>query len=204
MTRALVSSGRSDFDELGADEAGETGRARGGHGLDLGIAAFGCGGWKCGAADGDDLDAVLRLHRQQRVPGIDRAHEGVGRHDAGDIRDLRHVQQRRDARHDVLAKGVAGRQQMTVAGRELDDELRQVLGEEMLIGRVLGEEHRGDAGDLGGSLGGGAAFAPAISTWISPPIAAAAATALSVAALSVLLSCSATTRRAIRSPALRS
>jgi hypothetical protein len=72
-------------------------------------------------AHGDDLDRVGRLHGRQRVAGVDRAHEGVGGLDADDVGDLRHVEQRGDARQDVLAEGGGRREDVRVA-RRADDE----------------------------------------------------------------------------------
>jgi hypothetical protein len=48
---------------------------------------------EAGHAHGDDLDLVGRLHRRERIAGIDRAHEGIGGFDGADIGDLRHVEQ---------------------------------------------------------------------------------------------------------------
>src|SRR6185312_2118862 len=56
--------------------------------------------------------------------------------------------------HHVLAERSRRRQHVAVAGRELDHQIGDVLGERMLIGLVVGEQHLGDAGDLGGSVGG--------------------------------------------------
>ena len=54
--------------------------------------------------------------------------------------------------------------------------------------RRIGEQHLGDAVELGGRLGDGAGSrAPATRTWTSPPSALAAVRALAVAALSVVV-----------------
>ena len=73
------------------------------------------------------------------------------------------------------------------------------LGQPVLVGRVIGEQHLGDAGDLAAAVGDRrGSLAPATSTWTSPPIAAAAVTRIERgAACSAWLSCSATTRTVI-------
>jgi hypothetical protein len=65
-------------------------------------------GVEAGGAHGDDLDRIGALHGGDRVAGVDRALEGVGAIDFDDVADLRHVEQRGDARRDVLAVAVAG------------------------------------------------------------------------------------------------
>src|SRR5437660_1538858 len=50
----------------------------------------------------DDLDPVLRLHGREGITGIDRAYEGVAAHDRDDVGDLRQVEQRSDARREIL------------------------------------------------------------------------------------------------------
>ena len=60
----------------------------------------------------DHLDAVLRLHCRQRVTGVYRAHERVGRVNAADVGHLGHVEQRGNSRHEVLAE--AGRRREDV------------------------------------------------------------------------------------------
>jgi hypothetical protein len=69
-----------------------------------------------GGANGDDLDGIGTLHRRQRVAGVDRADEGIGRFDGGDFGDLGHIEQGGDARRDVLAEGGGRGQDVAVAG----------------------------------------------------------------------------------------
>ena len=55
-----------------------------------------------GGAHGDDDLRVGRLDRLDRVAGVDRPLEGLRADHLGDVGDLHHVEQRRDARRDVL------------------------------------------------------------------------------------------------------
>ena len=47
---------------------------------------------------------------------------------------------------------------MRVTPGELDDERRDILGEPVIVGGIIGEQHLPRAGDLGGGLGNGAAI----------------------------------------------
>ena len=95
-TRAEVSSGRSERGQRGADEGRDRGIVGDLDAFDDGCVAALCRGrLEGGGAHGDDLDRVARLHRGQRVAGIDRPHERIGRFDRRDLRDLRHVEHRR-------------------------------------------------------------------------------------------------------------
>ena len=101
-----------------------------------------------GGADGDDLLRVGRLHRLDGVAGIDRAPERVGRDHLDDVGDLHHVEQRGDARHDVLAGGGGRRDERVVGAGERDDQRGERLGEAVLERVGFGEQHLGDAGEL--------------------------------------------------------
>ena len=61
----------------------------------------------CGA-DRQNLLRVLRLHRLDGIAGVGRAAERVGAEHLHHVGDLHHVEERRDARHDVLAAAVVG------------------------------------------------------------------------------------------------
>jgi hypothetical protein len=63
---------------------------------------------EAGGTHGDDLDRSARLHGGDGVTGVDRALEGVGAFDRDDLGDLVNVQQRGNARQDVLAVGGGG------------------------------------------------------------------------------------------------
>ena len=57
--------------------------------------------------------------RRHRVAGVDQPDERVLRLDLGDVRDGLHIEQRGDARHQVLAKGSGAREDVRVAARLL-------------------------------------------------------------------------------------
>ena len=194
------------FRQLGPDEFREPGRAGRLDRLDRRRSARRLARREGGPAHCDDLDRILRLNRLQRVAGIDRPHEGIGRNDRADVGNLHHVEQCRDPRHQILARGRRRCQQVRVTSGELDE--RAVPHSRQAHGR---RPHRRRAAPCEPRRCAAAASAtprqslPAtrMST-SSPAISLAAARALRVAGLSVRLSCSATTRAAIRSPAPRS
>ena len=150
----------------------------------------------------DHLLGVLRAHRLHGVAGIDQPLEGVGRDHLDDVGDLHDVEQRRDARHEILARRGRRRDDRVVGAGERDDQRGERLRQHVLIGGAVGEQHLLDAVELGGGFGDGAAALPATSTCTSAPSALAAVSALLVASLSVLLSCSATRSVVIRHPAI--
>ena len=96
--------------DFGRDEAGDARIAAARDGLDSCRTAGGFGLGKGGAAHGDDLLGVRRLHGGNRVAGVDRPGEGVGAFNREDVRDLHHVEQGSNARRDVLAVAGGGRQ----------------------------------------------------------------------------------------------
>ena len=201
--RAAVSSGRSDFDNSARQELRQPGRTGRRHRLDRRRAARRLDRRESGAAHRDDFYPVRRLHRRQRVAGIDRPHKGVGRHDGADVGDLHDVEQCRDPRHQILARSRRRRQHVRVALGQPGHQRRHILGQAVVIGRIVGQQHLGGAGDLGRRLGRRRQSLPATRMWMSPPNSFAAATALSVAGFSAALSCSARTRTGIRSLAPR-
>jgi hypothetical protein len=75
------------------------------------------------------------------------------------ISDLRHVEQRGDARHDVLAEGGGRGEHVAVAGGQSDTPARPGSRPAGRRRRRVGDQHLGDAGDLGGGLGGAGAAA---------------------------------------------
>ena len=155
MILAEVSSGRSDFDSSSPtnDEIAGIGRGRGV--LDRRGAAL-AGRLEGRGAHRDDLDLVLRAHGLHRVAGIDQPLERVGRDHLDDVGDLHHVEQRGDARHEVLAGGGRRRDDRVVGRRQRHDQRRQRLGQHVLVGRVVGEQHLGDAVELRGRFRDGA------------------------------------------------
>ena len=106
-----------------------------------------------GAAHGDHLLGVGRFHRGDRVAGVDRPGEGVLALDREDLGDLHDVEQGGDARRDVLAGGGRRRDEGVVVGHQLRGERRDILGQLVGVGRVVGDMDLADAGDLRGGLG---------------------------------------------------
>ena len=120
----------------------------------------------------DDLLGVGRLDRLDRVAGIDRTLERVGRDDLDDLRNLHHVEECRDARHDVLAgRGRGGHDRRITAGQR-DDQRRQRFGQLMRVSRIVRHQHFFDAVEPGGASCGRASHSsPATRTWTGPPSA---------------------------------
>ena len=114
---AEVSSGRSLSATLSDDPLAQRRIVGGVDLLDRGRAAR-SGGLEGRGADRHDLPGVRRADRLDGVAGVDRPLERVGVDDAGDVGDDHHVQQRRDARHDVLGVGRRGRDDVVVALRQ--------------------------------------------------------------------------------------
>eukprot|EP01022_Parablepharisma_sp_SALTPOND_P004193 TRINITY_DN118_c0_g1_i10.p1 TRINITY_DN118_c0_g1~~TRINITY_DN118_c0_g1_i10.p1 ORF type:complete len:1227 (-),score=392.65 TRINITY_DN118_c0_g1_i10:741-4421(-) len=139
--------------DLAADEAG---LARIGHGRDAfhGGRATLCSRIETGGPHGDDLDRVDRLHGGNGVTGVDRALEGVGRVDLGDVGDLAHVQAGGHARQDVLAVGSGGGQDVAVILGNGQDLFGDVLGQTIGELRGIGQQHLGYARHLGSGVGG--------------------------------------------------
>ena len=100
---APVSSGRSFWASASLskrDRSPALGRRA--HGLDRRLRVAGPGRSERGGANRDHPLGVGRLDRLNRVAGVDRALERVGRDDLHDVRQLHDVEQRGDAGHDVL------------------------------------------------------------------------------------------------------
>ncbi len=106
-----------------------------------------------GGADRDDLLRVGRLHGLDGVTGIDRALEGVRRVDGGDFRDLRDVEKRGDAGHEVLAHGGGRGDDRVIILGEAHDESGEGLRNRMRVERVVGDEHLLHAVELRGGFG---------------------------------------------------
>ncbi|KAF1854083.1 hypothetical protein Lal_00005300 [Lupinus albus] len=139
--------------QLGRDEARQGGIGRSSDVLDRGAAG---GGRRLerGGADGDHLHRVGRLHGGDGVAGIDRPLEAVGRNHGGDLGNHRDIQQGRDARSQVLAGRSGGREDVAIAGSERHQQGCDRLGQSVLVGGIVGEQHLGDAGQLRGLLRG--------------------------------------------------
>ena len=154
MIFAEVSSGRSLLATSSPTNDGEAGIGGGRRVLDRRAAAL-AGRLEGRGAHGDDLLGVLRLHGLDRVAGIDRPLEGVGRDHLDDLGDLHHVEQRGDARHHVLEARGRGRDEGVVVRRQRHDQRSQRLGEIVLVSRAFGEQHFLDALQLRGGFGRG-------------------------------------------------
>src|SRR5512135_3568644 len=140
--RAEVSSGRSDFDTsrpTKLERPLSAGAARG-HRVEA------------GGAHRDHLDLVARLHCGERIAGVDRPHEGVGRLDGDDLGDRLHVEQRGRARHHVLAVRGRGREQVRIALGERGEQRADVLGDLVVELRGVRVQHFRDPGNLCGGL----------------------------------------------------
>ena len=88
--------------------------------------------------------------RGDGIARVDRPAKARGAFDGHDVRDLRRIEQRGDARHQVLAEG--GRRAEDVRERrcELGDLRRERGGERVFVRGVGHVEHARDAGDLRG------------------------------------------------------
>src|SRR3546814_19351637 len=83
-----------------------------------------------GAADGQDELGVAALDGRDRVAGVDRPGEGLGTLDRQDLADLHHVEQRGDARRDILAGGRRGRDERVVAAPQFGRSEESRVGKE--------------------------------------------------------------------------
>ena len=203
MILAEVSSGRSDFDNSSPTNAESPGSAAGCGILHAGRAAL-ARRLEGRGAHGDDLLGVGRLHGLDRVAGIDRPLESVGRDHLGDLGNLHDVEQRGHARHHVLAVGGRRRDDGVIAAGERDDQRGERLGD--------GDARKGRRPPAAPSSRRRAwrrRRRPLCNPCRRPArarrrrCALAAVSALVVASLSTLLSCSAIRSVVIRAPPLR-
>src|ERR1700729_3692866 len=135
-----------------ADKAGKTGIAGGRRILHRRTAAI-ARGRKGRGPHGDDLLGVLRFHGLDGVASINRPLERVRRDHLDDLRHLHHVEQRGNARHDVLEARGRRRNEGVIAPGKADNQSREGLGQVMRIGGTIGEQDFLDARQLGGSVG---------------------------------------------------
>ena len=147
MIFAEVSSGRSDFDNSSPANDDSPGSAA------AAAASTGCraalpGRLERRGAHRDHLFGVVRTHGLDGVAGIDRPLERVRPIDLGDVGNLHDVEQRRDARHEVLARGGRRRDDRLVGAGERDDQRGRRLGQHVLIGRRIRQQHLLDAVEL--------------------------------------------------------
>src|SRR6185312_6320598 len=118
------------------------------------IVAAAAGSGPGGGADGGDYGMRrIRLDRDDRVAGVDRALERMAALDAHHVADLGHTEQRGDARGKILAEGGGGREYMAVAVGGLRNLRRQHGGQRVCVLRAADGEYATHAVDLRG-LGG--------------------------------------------------
>ena len=150
--RAEVSSGRSVFDNSSPTNDGKAGIGRRRHRLGRSRAAV-ASRLEGRGAHRDHLLGVLGAHGLHRIARIDQPLEGVGGDHLDDVGDLHDIEQRRHPGHEVLRIGGRRRDDGVVARRQRDDERRHRLGQHVLVGRILRDQHLGNAGELRRSLG---------------------------------------------------
>src|SRR3984957_19870570 len=103
------------------------------------------GGRKGRGPHGDDLLGILRFDSLDGVAGIDRPLERVGRYHLDDFRHLHDVEQRGDARHDVLEARGRRRNEGIIASGKTDDQSRERLSEVMRVGGAVSKQDFLDA-----------------------------------------------------------
>ena len=171
--------------DLAADEAALAAVGHAVGGLDRGAAAGGRRRIEAGGAHGDDLGRVAALHGGDGVAGVDRALEGVGAVDLGDVADLR---RRRAWRPRAARRSCRWRWRGTGCGCSS-------LAMASTCAATFSARPSARLGAVGvrctlatpaicaAALAASAALAPATSTCTSPPQAMAAVTVLRVARL---------------------
>jgi hypothetical protein len=121
--------------------------------FDRGAAAFGRGFERRDAHGRDDGRVRRHLDRQDRVARVDGTLERVRALDVHDVGDLADAEQRRHARHHVLAERRRRAEHVAVASSQLRN-LRCVHRRQwLLVGRIFNDEYLPDARN-GGRLSG--------------------------------------------------
>ena len=139
--------------ELVLDEADQALVAGAGDRLDCSTPALGGCCIERRGAHRHHLRGIVALHRGERVARVCRAHEDALGNDFDDVGDLSHVEQGGNPRHDVLAEGRGRGDQVAVALGEADQQRCQVLGDAVLVGRIVCVQDLVDAGGLRSGLG---------------------------------------------------
>ena len=80
-------------------------------------------------------------------------------HDLDDIGNLRDIEQRGDARCDILARRVGREQDMAVSARKADDQGGYAFGQLVRVGGAVSSDHLGNTRDLCGFDGSAGATA---------------------------------------------
>src|SRR5690554_2703244 len=109
-----------------------------------------------GRAYRDNLDGVARLDSGDGVTRVDRTNKRVLGFNAHDVRHLSNVQQRSNARHEVFTGSTGSRQDVAVAFTDFGHQLAQVLGQEMTVNSVVGNQYLVHAFCLGSGFSDGA------------------------------------------------
>jgi hypothetical protein len=174
--------------DFGADEGRQAGSPPA-ETASTGRTAFGRSLVKGSAAHGDDELRIRRFDGRDRVAGIDRAGEGLRTFDRQDVRNLHHVEQRGDARRDVLAGGRGGRDEGIMRPHEVGDQRRDIFSRLCRKRRCRRRAPFGRRRSCAASFGDAIAPEPATRRCTSPSFAAAV-DAASVASLTALPSCS--------------
>jgi hypothetical protein len=105
------------------------------------------------------MTSFARFDSGDGVAGVDRPGEAALALDRNDVGHLHHVEQRGDARGDVLAGRGGGREEGVVMAHQVGHQRRDVLGQLVLVGGVVGQVDLADPGDLRRLLGHSAAAA---------------------------------------------
>src|SRR6056297_1543753 len=122
------------------------------------VAAAIRGGRERGTADRrDDRGVVRDLYGHDRVAGIDRALESAGVDHFLDVGDLVDAEQRRGARHQVLAEGGRRAEHVAVVSGQRSHLRRQPGGRRVLEAVALDRDHATDAVEFRGLAGHDAA-----------------------------------------------
>ena len=157
MIFADVSSGRSERDSSSPTKPEMLGSAAAAT-VSIGALPPSARRLECRGADGDDALGIEGAHRLDGVAGVNRALERVRRNDFADFGNLHHVEQGRDARHDVLSARRRRRGDGFVRAGERYNERGGRLRQHVLVGRRIGEQDLGDALELGRGFSRGAAI----------------------------------------------
>ena len=148
MIRAEVSSGRSDLASASPTKDERPGSATEGIGS-IGAAPPSPAAAKEAVRTVTTIFESVEFDRLDRIAGVDRPLERLRAQHLGDVGDLHHVDQGRDARRDILSARGAGRDDRVVAAGERGDQRRQRLGETMGVERVIGDAHLRHAAEFG-------------------------------------------------------
>ena len=112
------------------------------------------------AAHGQDQLGIAGLNGRDGIAGVGRAPEGPGAVDRQHFGNLHHVEQGCNTWGDVLAVAGGRSNEGIEVGHQRHHQRRHVLGQRVGVGRVIGLENLGYAGNLRRSSRGGVAPGP--------------------------------------------